>query len=105
VTFVDIDVMGKSAENANQYLSKGSQVLVQGRLKLDQWTDKQSGQKRSKLKVFAERLTFLGGKRDGNGGQQQPRPAQRQSAPPPQDELDSQADIETGEIQEESIPF
>jgi single-strand DNA-binding protein len=60
LTFVDVTVFGKSAENAGQYLSKGSPVLVDGRLKLEEWDDKTTGQKRSKLGVVAESLQFLG---------------------------------------------
>ena len=52
-TFVDIEAWGKQGELIAKYLTKGSPALVQGRLKLDQWEDKQSGQKRSKLKVEA----------------------------------------------------
>ena len=59
-TFVDVTIFGRTAEIANEYLSKGSQVLIEGRLKLDTWeTD---GQKRSKLKVVCEKLQMLGGK-------------------------------------------
>jgi len=60
VTFVDVTVWGKTAENAVQYLSKGRSVLVEGRLQLDNWVDPQSGQNRSKLRVVAESLQFLG---------------------------------------------
>ena len=67
VTFVDIDVWGKQAETANQYLSKGRPVFVEGRLKFDQWDDKQTGQKRSKLKVVAERIQFIGPAPAGQG--------------------------------------
>ena len=65
VTFVDITLWGRTAEVANEYLSKGSPVLIEGRLKLDQW--EKDGQKRSKLKVVAEKMQMLGG-RDGGGG-------------------------------------
>lgn len=61
VTFVDVTVWGKTAENAAQYLSKGRSVLVEGRLQLDTWVDSQSGQSRSRLRVVAESLQFLGG--------------------------------------------
>lgn len=64
VVFVDCTVWGKSAETMAQYLSKGSPVLIEGRLKLDQWDDKDSGEKRSKLKVVVESFTFLP---SGNG--------------------------------------
>ena len=63
VTFIDCDCFGKTAENLAKYLRKGSSLLVEGRLKLDQWDDKTTGQKRSKLGVFAENVTFLGGRK------------------------------------------
>lgn len=65
-TFVDITLWGRTAEVAGEYLSKGAPVLIEGRLKLDQWeTD---GQKRSKLKVIGERMQMLGGRGGGGGG-------------------------------------
>jgi single-strand DNA-binding protein len=65
-TFVDITLWGRTAEVAGEYLSKGSPLLVEGRLKLDQWeTD---GQKRSKLKVVGERIQLLGSRGGGGGG-------------------------------------
>ena len=61
-TFVDVTLWGRTAEVAGEYLSKGSPVLIEGRLKLDSWeTD---GQKRSKLKVVGERMVMLGSRRD-----------------------------------------
>ena len=63
VTFVDIEVWGRQAETVGQYLSKGRPVFVEGRLKLDSWEDKESGQRRNKLKVVAERVQFLGAPR------------------------------------------
>jgi len=60
VTFVDIEAWGKQAELVAKYLTKGSPAMVEGRLKFDQWEDKQSGQKRSKLKVILENVQFLG---------------------------------------------
>ena len=66
VTFVDIDAFGKQAETISQYLRKGGGLLLEGRLKLDQWDDKQTGQKRSRLGVVLEQFTFLGtGKPEG----------------------------------------
>ena len=59
VTFVDITVWGRTAENAHQYLKKGRSVFVEGRLQLDTWEDKESGQKRSRMRVVAERLQFM----------------------------------------------
>jgi single-strand DNA-binding protein len=69
VTFVDIDAFGRQAEVIAQYMKKGRPLLVEGRLKLDQWDDKQTGQKRSRLGVVLESFSFLdsGGGR-GEGG-------------------------------------
>jgi single-strand DNA-binding protein len=63
----DVEVWGKQAEQCGEYLAKGRQVYVEGRLKTDKWQDKQSGQERSKVKVVAESVRFLGG-RGGAGG-------------------------------------
>jgi len=63
VMFLDITFFGRTAEVANQYLKKGSKVLVDGRLKLDQWTDK-SGQKRSKHSLVVESMKMLGGREE-----------------------------------------
>ncbi len=77
VTFVDVTVWGTNAENAQKYLTKGRGVFIEGRLQMDTWEDKASGQKRSKLKVVAEVLQFLpdgkGGGQGGGGGNYQQR--------------------------------
>jgi single-strand DNA-binding protein len=80
VTFVDIDVFGRTAENVGQYMRKGRPILIEGRLRLDQWDDKQTGQKRSKLGVVAETVQFLGSPTGGSnaggeGGETGRRPA------------------------------
>lgn len=72
-TYVDIVLYGRLAEIAGEYLKKGRPVYIEGRLKLDTWDDKQTGQKRSKMRVVGEALQLLGsrdGGRDGgsNGG-------------------------------------
>ena len=67
-TFVDVTLWGRQAELAQQYLQKGRPVYIEGRLQLDSWEDKQSGQKRSKLKVVGEVMQFLGG-REGGGAE------------------------------------
>lgn len=65
-TFVDVTLWGRTAEVAGEYLGKGSQVLIEGRLKLDTWeTD---GQKRSKLRVVGEKMQMLGSAKGGGGG-------------------------------------
>ena len=68
VTFIDVTFFGRQAELAKEYLSKGRSIYVEGRLQLDTWDDKQTGQKRSKLKVQGEMMQFLGGKGEGGGG-------------------------------------
>src|SRR4051812_8917916 len=68
VTFVDVTLWGRTAEIAGEYLKKGRPVLIEGRLQLDTWDDKQSGQKRSKLKVVGEAMQLLGGRPGGGDG-------------------------------------
>jgi single-strand DNA-binding protein len=60
-TYVDITLWGRTAEVADEYLSKGSSALIAGRLKMDKWEDRETGNERSKLKVIADRLQLLGG--------------------------------------------
>ena len=114
VTYVDITAFGKTAELCGQYLSKGRPVFIEGRLKFDQWDDKQTGQKRSKLAVVADRVQFMGsspGQGGGQGGQGGGAPAARPAKPsrqaPPQPDQDMSGDgpPEDLDIQEESVPF
>lgn len=70
-SFIDITILGKTAENLRPYLTKGTQVAVEGYLKQDRWQDKQTGQNRSAVSVVANNIQLLGGKRDGQGGSQQ----------------------------------
>lgn len=106
-TYVDITLWGRQAELAQQYLTKGRGCFIEGRLQMDTWEDKATGQKRSKLKVVAENLQFLpdgkgspggppaggggfssgngggGGGGNGNGGGfSRPAPSQQRSGPP-----------------------
>jgi single-strand DNA-binding protein len=67
-TFVDIEAWGKQGELVSKYLTKGSLAMVEGRLKLDQWEDKTSGQKRSKIKVVLDNVQFLSTRGAGAGG-------------------------------------
>lgn len=66
VTFVDVDCFGRTAENVAHYMKKGRPMLVEGRLRLSQWDDKQTGEKKSRLGVVAESVQFLGGREDGS---------------------------------------
>ncbi|MGI9089210.1 MAG: single-stranded DNA-binding protein [Chthoniobacterales bacterium] len=95
VTFVDVVLWARLAEIAGEYLKKGRPVLIEGRLQLDSWDDKQSGQKRTKLRVVGETMQLLGGRPGGGGGEGDEerggssRPSSsgssssRSSAPPP----------------------
>ncbi len=97
VTFVDVTLWARDAEIANEYLSKGSPVLIEGRLKLDQW--EKDGQKHSKLKVVCDRLRLVGSRDGGRGGPRSGSAGGDQShdeeteqympagAPPPSDDI------------------
>ena len=79
--FVDIDAFGKTADVLAQYASKGSQLLVEGRLKLDQWQDPKSGDNRSKIKIILENFQFLGGRSDSeSGAKEQPQRQYRETS-------------------------
>lgn len=80
VSFVDVESWGKQAEVLAQYIKKGNPLLVEGRLKQESWEDKQSGQKKTKLKVVLESFTFIG---SGNGQRQASEPQKRAEAPQP----------------------
>ncbi len=87
-TFVDITLWGRTAEIAGEYLKKGRPVFIEGRLQLDTWDDKQSGQKRSKLKVVGEGLQLIGSRPGGAGGgggedEGSSAPRSSKSTPPP----------------------
>lgn len=66
-TFVDVTLWGRQAEVAGEYLAKGRPVLIEGRLQLDTWDDRETGQKRSKLRVVGEAMQMLGSRGDGGG--------------------------------------
>jgi single-strand DNA-binding protein len=103
VTFVDIDAFGKQAETIGQYLKKGRPLLVEGRLRLDQWDDKQTGQKRSRLGVVLESFQFLdSGNRGESGAEASRRPAPAAAAPA----VPAAApEAETSEPEQDDVPF
>jgi single-strand DNA-binding protein len=68
VTYIDVELWGRLAEIAGEYAKKGRPVFIEGRLRLDSWEDKQSGQKRNRLKVVAEGLQLLGSRPGGGAG-------------------------------------
>jgi single-strand DNA-binding protein len=78
-TFVDVTLWGRTAEVAGEYVTKGSPLLIEGRLKLDTW--EKDGKKNSKLRVVCDRMQLLGGRGDGGGGRgRSSRPANEQQA-------------------------
>ncbi len=111
VTYVDVTLWGRQAELAGQYLSKGRSVFIEGRLQHDQWDDKQTGQKRSRLRVVGENMQFIGGQ-GGSGGNQGGSSAPRQQAPPseqqqapPQSSQGGAAAAENFDNDDDDIPF
>src|SRR3954470_3866044 len=101
-TFVDVTLWGRTAEIAGEYLKKGRPVFIEGRLQLDTWDDKTSGQKRSKLKVVGEGLQLLGGRPGGGGGgggdEEGGSRSSSRPAPPPKASVPSAPD-------DDEIPF
>lgn len=107
-TFIDVTLWGRQAEVANEYAKKGRPIYVEGRLQMDSWEDKATGQKRSKLKVVGENIQLLGSREGGGGGGGRSggggdyddappsRPAPRSSAP---------ASRPPAEPEDDDIPF
>jgi single-strand DNA-binding protein len=131
VTFVDVVLWAKMAELAGKYLHKGRPVFIEGRLQMDSWEDKQTGQKRTRMRVVGEQMQFLGspggdrapagggddeGGQSGGGGYNRPaaRPAQRPAAAqqrPAQRPAPAQQNDDFGEgpitegMEDDDIPF
>ena len=105
VTFVDVDAFGRQAEVVAQYMKKGRPFLVEGRLKLDQWEDKNTHQKQSKLKVVLEGFSFIDSKgADGGVPSETPRarPAAATTAPT---DAPAPAEVEAPEPEHDDVPF
>ncbi len=99
-TFVDVTLWGRQAEVAGEYLSKGRSLLIEGRLQLDSWEDRETGKRRSKLKVIGEQMQMLGGRGEGGGQRggsagysESSEPASFGEAPP------------GGELPDDEVPF
>ncbi len=103
VTFVDIDAFGKQAETLSKYVRKGSPIMVEGRLRLDTWEDKQTNQKRSRLGVVLEGFQFLGGPRTNEDGT--PAPAAPRSAAPSAAPVAPPSTVEEAPPSEDDVPF
>ncbi len=103
--FVDVTLWGRSAEVVGEYCKKGRPLFVEGRLQLDTWDDKQSGQKRSKLKVVGESVQLIGSREGGggeSGGESRPR---QQSQSRPSTPAKPPADPDLDAVEEDDIPF
>ena len=81
-TFIDVTLWARQAELAQQYLAKGRPVYIEGRLQMDTWEDKNTGQKRSKLKVVGENMQFRSDGRGGGGQTRSGGPAPQEQSPP-----------------------
>lgn len=103
VTFVDVDAFGRQAETLAQYMKKGSPLLVEGRLRLDTWEDKQTNQKRSKLGVVVEGFQFLGSARGEEGAPRARAAAPAAAAPAPLSAGGAEPDEPPPE--EDDVPF
>jgi single-strand DNA-binding protein len=121
VTFVDCSAFGRTAEVINQYFTKGKPIFIEGRLRYEQWEDKQGGGKRSRLSVHVDSFEFIGGRDgagDGGGGQrgggyqggydEEQRPPQRggpQQNRPPQRPQPEAPFSDEQQFKEDDIPF
>jgi single-strand DNA-binding protein len=125
VTFVDCTAFGRTGEVINQYFTKGKPIFIEGRLKYDQWEDKQGGGKRHKLTVVIESFEFVGGRDGGGGGgfdadaggggeydqrpqRSAPRPAAARAPAPRQAPAPQQAEppfSEDQQFKDDDIPF
>ena len=104
VTYVDVVLWARLAEIAGEYLKKGRPVFIEGRLQMDTWDDKQTGQKRTKLRVVGESMQLLGSRPAGAGapaetaGEDRQTSAGKTSAPPPKASAPAEPD-------DDEIPF
>ncbi len=111
-TFVDITLFDRQAETAGEYLTKGSPVLIEGRLRMDRWQDKTDGQTRTKLKVVGDRLVLVGSRQAaqagaGTGAEEgpAPRPAGRRDNAYSQPVAPPDADAVPPDAPADDIPF
>lgn len=111
-TFVDIDAFGKQAEVITKYMRKGRPLMVEGRLKLDQW-ETNDGQKRSKLGVVLENFQFIGSRDDNDSGSSGSGGGYEQSSPPKRASQSNSANTNSGnndfsadgDTLDEDVPF
>lgn len=101
-TFLDVEAWEKQAQVIAQYCKKGSSIYVEGRLKSEQWDDKATGQKRSKLKIHLEQFQFIGGKQEAGENPQAEKPKAAPARKPKPTDPDPELDVAPDEDQ---IPF
>ena len=108
-TFVEVTLWGRQAELAQQYLTKGRPVYIEGRLNLDTWDDKETGKKRSKLRVIGENMQFLSsgtGAGGGGGGGSSERSSQASTPPQRSNSAQGASAASADDYQEDDdIPF
>ena len=105
-TFVDLEAWGKQAETISKFMTKGRPIFIEGRLKLDQWEDKNGGGKRSKLRVVVENFHFLGSRQGGEeGGGGGGFTSEREPAAPPRRAAAAPAAASTDNGIDEDVPF
>lgn len=108
VTFVDVDAFGRQAEVIAQYMRKGRPFLVEGRLKLDQWEDKNTHQKQSKLRVVLESFSFIDSRAGDGGAAAEParaRPTAAPAAAPTATSAPEPPETEAPAAEEDDVPF
>lgn len=108
VTYVECDSFGRQAENIAKFVGKGQSIFIEGRLKLDQWDDKQTGQKRSKLGVLVESCQFIDFRKrkeegEDSGAPRRERPTQEDL--PPGTRAASSADPSLPPPEDDDVPF
>lgn len=99
-TFVDVEAWGRTAEIVHQYSGKGQSLFVEGRLKLDTWDDRATGEKRSRLKVVAENVQLMGRKNPNA-----PQSASHQNSPSPSHSRPTPAPSDAGSDMDDDLPF
>jgi len=107
-TFVDVTLWGRQAEIAGEYCKKGRSIYVEGRLQLDSWDDKASGQKRTRLRVIGENFQLLGPRPGGSGSgeyESSERPPQRRESPSPGGFTSGRSTAQQPPIEDDDIPF
>jgi single-strand DNA-binding protein len=103
-TFVDVTLWGRQAEVAGEYLKKGRPVYIEGRLQMDSWDDKNTGQKRTKLKIVGEQMQLLGS-RDSGGSSSPPQQRYESNSTESNNQNSGGNDGAQFDTEDDDIPF